>query len=55
MRTLCADVGVALGCGGHLGRLSRTRVGPFRLEDAVRLEEAGSQHLVSPDRLFSPA
>jgi len=35
VRSLAADVGEALGCGGHLEALARTRVGPLRLEDAV--------------------
>lgn len=51
IRTLCADLGAALGCGGHLSRLSRTKVGPFGLEHAVSLEATGSQHLVPADRL----
>jgi tRNA pseudouridine55 synthase len=32
---LAADVGEALGCGGHVEALVRTRVGSLRLEDAV--------------------
>ena len=39
VRTLAADVGEALGCGGHLGRLVRTRVGHFGIEQAVSLDE----------------
>ena len=39
MRTLCHDVGQALGVGGHLYALTRTRTGPFRLEDAVSVDE----------------
>jgi tRNA pseudouridine55 synthase len=35
VRTLAADLGVALGPGGALGRLVRTRVGPYRVEDSV--------------------
>jgi tRNA pseudouridine55 synthase len=35
VRTLAADLGEALGAGGVLARLVRTRVGPYRLEDAV--------------------
>jgi tRNA pseudouridine55 synthase len=52
VRTLCADLGAALGCGGHLSRLSRTQVGPFRLEDAVPLDEVGPAHVVSAERLI---
>jgi tRNA pseudouridine55 synthase len=35
VRSLAADVGEALGCGGHVEALVRTRVGLLRLEDAV--------------------
>ena len=35
LRSLARDVGEALGCGAHLATLQRTRVGPFRLGDAV--------------------
>jgi tRNA pseudouridine55 synthase len=35
IRTLLADVGTDLGCGAHLTRLRRTRIGPYRVEDAV--------------------
>lgn len=46
VRTIAADVGGKLGCGAHLGRLARTRVGPFRLDNALSLEaivEAGTE------------
>lgn len=55
IRTLCADVGEALGCGGHLYALSRTRVGPFALEEAVSLEKMGPEHLLPAERVFSRA
>jgi tRNA pseudouridine55 synthase len=35
VRSLAADVGDALGCGGHVEALTRTRVGSLRIEDAV--------------------
>ena len=38
MRTLCADIGAALGCGGHLAELRRTACGGFTIAEAVRLE-----------------
>ncbi len=37
IRTLCADIGDKLGCGGVMKHLTRTRVGGLYLEDAVRL------------------
>jgi tRNA pseudouridine55 synthase len=38
IRTLCADMGQALGCGGHLGRLRRTASCGFTIADACSLE-----------------
>jgi len=35
VRVLAADIGEALGCGGAVERLVRTRVGPFGLDGAV--------------------
>lgn len=39
IRTLCADIGERLGCGGTMQRLVRTRVGQFRLEEAITLAQ----------------
>jgi len=39
VRTLSADIGKALGCGGHLKSLKRTRSSGFQLEDALLLPE----------------
>ncbi|MEV0545359.1 tRNA pseudouridine(55) synthase TruB [Nocardia salmonicida] len=39
IRALARDLGAALGVGGHLTALRRTRVGPFTLEHARTLEE----------------
>ncbi len=39
IRTLCADIGAALGCGGVMSSLQRVKVGDFSLETAVTLEE----------------
>ncbi|PJJ72669.1 tRNA pseudouridine55 synthase [Diaminobutyricimonas aerilata] len=39
IRALARDLGAALGVGGHLTALRRTRVGPFRVTDAVPLDE----------------
>lgn len=43
VRTLAADLGAALGCGGAVERLARTRVGPFALADAVPWEVLASE------------
>jgi tRNA pseudouridine55 synthase len=38
IRSLANDVGAVLGCGGHLSSLCRTRIGGFKLEDAMTVE-----------------
>jgi tRNA pseudouridine55 synthase len=40
IRALARDLGAALGVGGHLNSLRRTRVGAFTLEKAQTLEDA---------------
>lgn len=40
IRALARDLGSALGVGGHLTALRRTRIGSYRVEDAKTLEEA---------------
>lgn len=39
IRTLCHDIGQALGCGGCMESLLRTRVAMFGLQDAYRISE----------------
>ena len=39
IRTLCHDIGRALGCGGHMLTLERTAAGIFRIEDALTPEQ----------------
>jgi len=39
VRTLCADIGEALGVGGHLAGLERRRVGRFGIEEALTLDD----------------
>jgi tRNA pseudouridine55 synthase len=39
VRALARDLGEALGCGGHLEALRRTRTGPFGLDGSVRWED----------------
>ena len=45
VRTLCADIGEALGVGGHLLSLERTRVGPLTVERALTVDEIGARIL----------
>ena len=37
IRSLCADIGEKLGCGGVMTHLVRTRVGPFEISDALTI------------------
>lgn len=39
IRSLANDFGEALGCGGYLSSLCRTRIGVFLLKDAMSIEE----------------
>lgn len=39
IRSLANDFGAALGCGGYLSSLCRTRIGEFKLEEAMSIEE----------------
>jgi tRNA pseudouridine55 synthase len=45
VRTLCHDIGAALGCGGAMSALRRTRAAGYALDDAVTLDRV----LDSPD------
>src|SRR5579871_6348094 len=40
VRALARDLGERLGCGAHLDALRRTQSGPFRVEQAVPLDQA---------------
>lgn len=39
IRSLCHDIGLALGTGAHMGDLRRTWLGPFEEEDMVTLQD----------------
>ncbi len=56
VRTLCHDIGQALGCGGAMFSLRRTRAAGFGIGQAVTLEdlqERGESLLLPTDRLFA--
>ena len=58
IRTLCQDIGEALGCGGCMEALRRVRAGEYGIEDAVPLEkllesEAPEQYLRGLDTMFA--
>ncbi len=45
IRTLCADLGAALGVGGHMQSLRRTRVGTFTADSAAPLDAVTEESL----------
>jgi len=49
IRTLCADIGLAMGTGAYAQFMVRTRVAAHRLEDSLTLEE--TNHLATTGRL----
>ena len=42
IRTLCADIGAKLGCGGAMASLTRTESGPFSLSEAYTIDQLES-------------
>lgn len=44
VRTLCADIGGALGVGGHMLALERRRVGPLMIDQALTVDEVVTRH-----------
>jgi len=57
VRVLAQDLGLRLGCGGHLADLRRTRNGPFTIEQAATPEvlEAAAREGKLEARLVAPA
>lgn len=45
IRKLGEDIGEALGCGAHISRIRRIAIGPFRIEEAIKLEEVNESLL----------
>lgn len=43
IRSLANDFGAALGCGGYLSSLCRTRIGQFHVKDAYEMDELAAQ------------
>lgn len=48
VRTLCHDLGAALGCGGHMAFLLRTAVGALSVQDSVPLFAVGVNTPLEP-------
>jgi tRNA pseudouridine55 synthase len=57
IRTLAADFGEALGCGGHLIALKRTKSGQYSIEDSIdgkELDKEGARELLLNKMLSVP-
>jgi tRNA pseudouridine55 synthase len=56
VRALARDLGRDLGCGGHLGALRRTAIGPFEVEQAIPAALLADENpeVGSPLRFVSP-
>lgn len=52
IRSLCHDIGEALGCGGTMESLERTRVGEFVKENSLKLDEAEELFKAGGDELL---
>jgi len=55
IRSLARDLGEALGCGAHLTRLVRTRIGEYRVEDAYSLDAIEALRPPRPEGEQAPA
>ena len=56
IRTLCHDIGTALGCGGCMSSLRRTKSGVFSVEDAYTITEVqDAADRGEADKLLLPA
>ncbi len=54
IRTLCADIGAKLGCGGAMSSLLRTQTGGFDISEAHTLEELAALSQEERDALLIP-
>ena len=54
VRTLCHDIGAALGCGGAMSVLRRTRIGLYDVKDAHTMEELISVTREAAESLVLP-
>jgi len=45
IRQLASDIGEFLGCGACISQIQRTKVGHFKLEDAVKIEDLNESHI----------
>jgi len=53
VRSLCNDIGEALGVGAHVTSLQRTRIGQFRIENSVTIDELRESQAAAGNALVS--
>jgi tRNA pseudouridine55 synthase len=56
IRTLCEDLGAAIGCAAHMGALLRDASGPFVLYESLTIEEiaaAPADAIIPPERIIA--
>ncbi len=54
IRSLAHDLGMEIGCGAHLAKLHRTKVGRFTDAEATRIEDANPKMLVPLKEALAP-
>ena len=54
IRQLAHDIGESLGCGAHLISLERTKIGPFSLEEAVKIESLKEKKDIIDENILQP-
>ncbi|MBQ9737587.1 MAG: tRNA pseudouridine(55) synthase TruB [Clostridia bacterium] len=54
IRALCEDIGNALGCGGYMSALTRTRSGRFSIDEAFTLEQIEDMIERGSEEFFIP-
>lgn len=56
IRSFAHDLGQKLGCGGYIEELRRTKIGPYSVKNAVKLDDLTSKNVVSyvlkPEEMF---
>lgn len=52
IRTVCEDIAIKLGTCGTMTALRRLKSGKFNIEDAIKLEDADIDKIITMDKLF---
>lgn len=45
VRQIAVDIGEALGCGGCISKIQRTKVGKFSVDNSIKLEDLDESHI----------